>query len=818
MSSGSGSNARSFKRRQDRTSHEVRMDGRLRYNTLRVLDSRFMKWLVVTLVSIYMAVGLLAVVFDVGLVCIQPRLREVSTHQLDVLSLPNALIATSRRQTSELQPQWMLPALADGHTKISRKLQMERVGDLQLAREAAHQPDELPAEDITYLMLCAPPYSRGWIRISIALNCACLCISVTLLLEHATRMACVSMKYFLEHPWLRIDVVAVGVCVCADLTVLLFLRPRLLNAWREGATNLHATQAAVTCFRFIRLLLLFRVVRAVRSEWHPGTEIARTIEVMDVLKSDMPNINIKSVQVVKNRKMELRLFEEQKAAIEEYRGYATEKTLFFGAGETSPQSILDNDQGLDSRFATAGEVGHALYGAERPSYADSCLAHTDWESDPSGHTKQLVVYQALVGESQDLEFKMSRSRRRPDTGFDSVCFGPVFPGQYVPEEIGLDRRDVSSTIYALYDTSHQALVTAVITYENPDSFEEIDRLLGTFQARSWPDYLELVPSSNSDMGPEQAGALRSLGSAIETRSVEAYEECRLKCERLGVPELEISHLQRQKKQDSEEAGVSLAYILSDEFLELAQRETGKDDPTFIEMKDPLFIDGPARQGEGRLCPRDLRPNCSFVDVLPPEHRGPATNFMSWVWRYRLSTVRDGLRRWAERNNLDPSKVFLFVCFFCNNQWRMLVEQSSQGSDNLEVVFEARLKKIGNLVAVMDAWEDAIYIQRIWTIYEQYVASQLGIEVQFTLPAEPAATMLEQLDKGKEGIKRVIETISHVNAETAQATMEADAIKVKSLIRKSKGGFLAVNEQVKSSITQWVASEFRAHIDRLVHAP
>lgn len=144
----------------------------------------------------------------------------------------------------------------------------------------------------------------------------------------------------------------------------------------------------------------------------------------------------------------------------------------------------------------------------------------------------------------------------------------------------------------------------------------------------------------------------------------------------------------------------------------------------------------------------------------------------------------------------------------------MIEKTTQGSDNLETVFEERLVKIGRCVALLDTWDDSVYIGRIWTIYEQYVAAKVGVKMEFTLPEHPAATLIQQLERGKDGIQCVIEAISTVDAEHAKATVEADEHKVKALIRKSIG-FDSVNTRVQSSISDWIAGEFKANIDKLV---
>jgi len=286
------------------------------------------------------------------------------------------------------------------------------------------------------------------------------------------------------------------------------------------------------------------------------------------------------------------------------------------------------------------------------------------------------------------------------------------------------------------------------------------------------------------------------------------------CKEANVPEQSISELQLEKRQESEGSGISLAYIMSDEFAQRARQATGLEDPSFYEMKDPFFIKGASRIGGDKRCPRDLREGCSFVDSLPAGRRKKATHFLSWVWRYKLSVLVSALKCWLEATDQKPEEVFLWVCFFCNNQWRLLVEKSAQGSENLEEIFKSRLSDIGQMVAVMDQWQDSVYIERIWTIYEQYVATNLGIPMTFTLPKKPSESLLAQLDKGKAGMMDVIQAISKVDAENAKASVQEDEDYVKGIIRNTIG-FDKVNRQVKKSISQWIAQTFKTQIDNMV---
>ena len=56
-----------------------------------------------------------------------------------------------------------------------------------------------------------------------------------------------------------------------------------------------------------------------------------------------------------------------------------------------------------------------------------------------------------------------------------------------------------------------------------------------------------------------------------------------------------------------------------------------------------------------------------------------------------------------------------------------MEESSNGSDNLEEVFEGNLKRIGRMAAILDNWDRPVYLSRVWTVYEQFVASTIDVQ-------------------------------------------------------------------------------------------
>lgn len=288
----------------------------------------------------------------------------------------------------------------------------------------------------------------------------------------------------------------------------------------------------------------------------------------------------------------------------------------------------------------------------------------------------------------------------------------------------------------------------------------------------------------------------------EPDTVATYAE---KLHRVGFGDAKIDHrISAMRAQQSHRAGVSIGYLLSTEFAELAMHRTGKDDPSFIDMKTAFWL---AEEPIGRdiICPRDGRAGCALVDWIPRKERREQTHFMSWTWKYSLLQVRCALnmfQRSYSTAGLGATSVFFFMCFFVNNQYRLIVEESANGSDNLEKLFEGNLRRIGRMVAILDTWDQPLYLSRVWTVYEQFVASTLQIQVQFVLPKAATDHVQRKISCGSAGIDEVIESLSQVNSRQAKAWKLADEMKVKSLIQETVG-FRHVDSHVTRVMITWI---------------
>lgn len=175
-----------------------------------------------------------------------------------------------------------------------------------------------------------------------------------------------------------------------------------------------------------------------------------------------------------------------------------------------------------------------------------------------------------------------------------------------------------------------------------------------------------------------------------------------------------------------------------------------------------------------------------------------------------------MRAWLKESDADAEKVFLSMCFFVNNQYRILVKKETHGAAELEQVFESNLKRIGNVIAILDTFRSPVYLTRIWTIFEQFTSVKLDVPVHMILPEEAGKELLEQLKKGEEGIQYVKEEITKVDCENAKASMPEDEEAVKELI-KQHFKFEYVDEKIVEFMLQWVSKVMAHHLKTLVTA-
>eukprot|EP00435_Cladocopium_sp_Y103_P070207 s97_g34.t1 len=165
-----------------------------------------------------------------------------------------------------------------------------------------------------------------------------------------------------------------------------------------------------------------------------------------------------------------------------------------------------------------------------------------------------------------------------------------------------------------------------------------------------------------------------------------------------------------------------------------------ENPNFYQLAG-LLAYGPHALGKGQICPRDGRADCSLVDALAKKNKSDNANwFLSWAWSYSLNVVCNALARWWDSHaavvtsEVCPTgSVYLWWCFFVNNQFRMLEDGITQDTDSLLKVFAEPLQRAGKVLMCMDNFHNCTYTNRIWCIFEIFSAVRRNIPVTLIMP-------------------------------------------------------------------------------------
>ncbi|CAE7032449.1 rngB [Symbiodinium natans] len=259
--------------------------------------------------------------------------------------------------------------------------------------------------------------------------------------------------------------------------------------------------------------------------------------------------------------------------------------------------------------------------------------------------------------------------------------------------------------------------------------------------------------------------------------------------------------------ESLELGIATEYLL-ETFPREAQTASGASNPNFYELCEFVAI-GPSGKGFGKICPRDGKVNCSIVDALETPRRGKATHFVSWCWAYSLDDVVDAIRSWTQSSNAPPSThICLWMCFFCNNQYRILEERSATGSAELQTVFEAHLAAAGQMVVILDSFLQPHYYSRAWCLFETYVCIQQGYPRRILLPSRELEAFKETIETS--GPAPIRQRIQGIDLRRAEASVKADDDVIKSMISNTCG-FDTVNQVVRREILKWVLYAFEQYL-------
>ena len=214
-------------------------------------------------------------------------------------------------------------------------------------------------------------------------------------------------------------------------------------------------------------------------------------------------------------------------------------------------------------------------------------------------------------------------------------------------------------------------------------------------------------------------------------------------------------------------------------------------------------------GASVKCPMDGRMGAAYVHTLSGEDNvGAATFMISYAWGYTIGDIIDTLERHCELNSLNVKRSYVWICCLCVNQHRV-VEMKQQGKvvtfDDLATTFRSRVTGIGHIVAMMAPWFAPTYLERLWCVYEMYMAHLHGCKVTIGMPSSERDNFLHGFIASGSAentlIDKLLKTLNDTSVEEAKASVEADRFSILKLIHDGPGyeGFdLIINELLR----QW----------------
>ena len=162
----------------------------------------------------------------------------------------------------------------------------------------------------------------------------------------------------------------------------------------------------------------------------------------------------------------------------------------------------------------------------------------------------------------------------------------------------------------------------------------------------------------------------------------------------------------------------------------------------------------------------------------------ASHFVSWRWTYALQQFRSSLRSWSETEKIETetteaAEIYLWVCFFCFNQYRL-----ESGNLSIDMALKKPLESAGKMLLLVDA--EVSCTTRAWCLFEIY----LGLEKELPITVVPVETNSQVESQ---------ENLGEVDLRMARATYKGDEDTIKETVLSSVG-FDAVNLRLRQFLT------------------
>lgn len=235
------------------------------------------------------------------------------------------------------------------------------------------------------------------------------------------------------------------------------------------------------------------------------------------------------------------------------------------------------------------------------------------------------------------------------------------------------------------------------------------------------------------------------------------------------------------------------------------------DANIYEM-EPLVI---LPKGAYRVCPRDGRLGCAYVDAVSGHANAGLSDFLvSYTWGYTIGDITDTLQAFCSTRACESTSYF-WMCWACINQHRVKKAQREGLTvpfEHFKNTFGQRVISIGKILAMVAPWRNPTLLDRVWCVFELYLASvTAGIEVLIAMPPREAEDFAKTIFSDLKWQKNVWNSLESIAVEHAHATVEEDRQRILGLI-KDGPGFTETNGSVSKVMQNWMVDSALQHLD------
>lgn len=203
-------------------------------------------------------------------------------------------------------------------------------------------------------------------------------------------------------------------------------------------------------------------------------------------------------------------------------------------------------------------------------------------------------------------------------------------------------------------------------------------------------------------------------------------------------------------------------------------------------------------------------NCSFAELLLAHNKfkeavtAQADFFISFAYDTSFETVLDALDR--HRRKIEAEDISVWISILTVNQ-HFGKREGEHGTIDyppnwFKQAFEVTISKIQRVLFVLTPIDQPIALERLWCIYELYLAVWLkGCTLDVCLAEEDEQRFMKGLLADTQSILKYINAIDAAKATSSDPVQEK---KLRERIEKISGQYEVINSEVRDKLRSWFA--------------